>query len=890
MAKTSARDRVLSQASASMPLSLKFGKKRSHDFTQPDVVWKPFPSSPQEFAYHHPADVLFYGGASGSGKTDLLLGLAGTGHSRTLILRREFPRTRAIIERSREIYSRGTSDCSKDSYNESLHLWRLQDGRTIEIGSVQYEKDWIKYQGQAHDLKCVGAGTLVWMADGTRKPIESIKVGDRVRTLQGDRRVARLFQQAKPAALVTAFVDGVPCASQVQSCSHELLLDSRSWASRDTSFSACHPSFSFATRPRCDGKSSRSSKPTYELQPLTHAVQSLDLAQLLIPFQYPLDRQSWLGLPVDTAEAIQGSDCVLSCGEALAFLQLPLPSPFLLAPSSTHLYRSQSWSSQPVFCRDAVYAPAASSRQDLTGHCLSDLDHGGERLHLSEGVVLLCPHQLNDVELHSQNDSPVDDRDTIPTHSRHKWSYAHPYTKEIHQTDLAKRVSYEVEVCDLGVLPLFDITVEYCNHYITGNGFVNRNCYDEITEFTEKQFRSINIWNRNLDPDDVCRCRVVATGNPPTTVEGEWIIDYWAPFLDEEHPNPAAPGSLVWYARTKVDDEDKDLEIGRTSLDEVMDAIATKRAIPRPTYTLPNGKVLEGQSRTFVPGKVEDNPVLMAQGYDKQLDALPEDMRSRFREGKFSRVVESEELQIIPTPWVIAAMERWKRFMGTDALLPTKDAIAIYKQKVGNAVQDAIGCDPARGGMDETCIAPKYGDWYAPVLITPGKQTPEGKDVAMKLGEIREHNSLIKIDVIGIGSSPYDACNDVGWAVYALNGAEAAIDSEDKPVRDRSGLLTFANKRAMWVWQFMEALDPQHGSNIMIPPDPRIKTDLCSMRRASVEGRVIAVEKKSDIKKRIGRSPDRGESIIYASARSLTIRRNHAIAGKMVSSRDRLSW
>lgn len=37
--------------------------------------WRPLPG-PQTMAYSSPADELFYGGAAGGGKTDLLLGVA----------------------------------------------------------------------------------------------------------------------------------------------------------------------------------------------------------------------------------------------------------------------------------------------------------------------------------------------------------------------------------------------------------------------------------------------------------------------------------------------------------------------------------------------------------------------------------------------------------------------------------------------------------------------------------------------------------------------------------------------------------------------------------------------------------------------------------------------
>jgi hypothetical protein len=102
-------------------------------------------------ALDSPADTIGYGGAAGGGKTDLLLGMAALRHRRAIIFRREFPRVRAIIERSRELFA-VDSDHAKDSYNESLHLWRLADGRTIEFGHLQREESKKGYQGRAYDF------------------------------------------------------------------------------------------------------------------------------------------------------------------------------------------------------------------------------------------------------------------------------------------------------------------------------------------------------------------------------------------------------------------------------------------------------------------------------------------------------------------------------------------------------------------------------------------------------------------------------------------------------------------------------------------------------------------------------------------------------------------
>ena len=514
------------------------------------VVWTPFPNSPQEFAFHHPADELFYGGAAGSGKTDLVLGLAAYARH-SLILRREFPRCRAIIERSREIFARNISIHAKDSYNESLHLWRLSESNTIQIGSVQYEQDWQKYQGQAHDLKC----------------------------------------------------------------------------------------------------------------------------------------------------------------------------------------------------------------------------------------------------------------------------------------------------------------------------------FDELTEFSEMQFRKINIWNRHPDPN--VRCRIVATGNPPTTVDGEWVLDYWGAFIDPDYDGERAEqGSLVWFVRKYIGEEDVDVEIARTPLAEVKEYMARGEMPPRPIheYTLPNGTVkqLEGRSRSFIGGKVEDNPVLMAKGYDKQLESLPIELRTRFRDGNFIRIVESTDLQVIPTAWVVAAMDRWVAYMGTKSL-DYANAISIYRTKNQAPNMSAMGVDPSRGGDDETAIAIRFNDWIAPLHLTKGKYVEDGDAVRDLIFGLRIGNPQINIDVVGVGSSPYDSCKKMGWSVTAINGGATACDRNGKPITDRTGLLRFRDMNAMLAWRLMEALDPQYNPTLMLPPDPKLKAELCSIRRASIDGGVVSIESKKEVKKRLGRSPDRADAVKYALLQSISM-------------------
>jgi hypothetical protein len=117
----------------------------------------------------------------------------------------------------------------------------------------------------------------------------------------------------------------------------------------------------------------------------------------------------------------------------------------------------------------------------------------------------------------------------------------------------------------------------------------------------------------------------------------------------------------------------------------------------------------------------------------------------------------------------------------------------------------------------------------------------------------------VNIDVIGVGASVYDLAVGAGLDAFGLD-ARAASDA-----RDKSGQLGFSNKRAEWWWKLREALDPLTGDDLAIPPDRELMADLTAARwSAKIRG--IQIEEKDEIIERIGRSPDKGESLILAHA------------------------
>ena len=342
--------------------------------------------------------------------------------------------------------------------------------------------------------------------------------------------------------------------------------------------------------------------------------------------------------------------------------------------------------------------------------------------------------------------------------------------------------------------------------------------FDEITHFTEMQFRTLCGWLRSADNKQ--RCRVIATGNPPTDSDGEWILRFFAPWLETNHPHPARPGELRWF--TTLDGKDKEVENGKP-------------------FSYKN-ETITPKSRTFIPARVEDNPYYMESGYKSTLQGLPEPLRSKLLYGDFGAGREDNPYQLIPTEWVEQAIAR---FDARNTALPLA----------------AIGVDVARGGNDNTVLTLRFGNWFDVQRVYAGSTTRSGDVVAQHVLNARGHSGCrVNIDVIGVGSSVFDnLCHTIGSSAFAMNSASASA------ARDKSGQLTFVNKRAEWWWKLREALDPVNGDGVALPPDRELLSDLVSPRwRLTVRG--ILVEAKDSIIRRIGRSPDKGDSLVYANA------------------------
>lgn len=367
--------------------------------------------------------------------------------------------------------------------------------------------------------------------------------------------------------------------------------------------------------------------------------------------------------------------------------------------------------------------------------------------------------------------------------------------------------------------------------------------FDEASNMREFAVRFLQGWLRSVVPGQ--RKRVVLSFNPPTDIEGRWIVRFFAPWLDKQHPNPAAPGELRWFV--VVDGKDVEVPDDRQCV-----LLPRGDGTHEIRYTFDpkqfsRDQIVTPLSRTFIPSRVIDNKYLRDTGYVAQLQGLPEPLRSQQLYGDFSAGVEDDAFQVIPTAWVEAAMARWRR---PSVLQP----------------MESVGVDVALGkigeGRDDTVIMSRHGeDWFDMPAVHPSAECKDGPTVAgFVVARVRDR-AVIHIDVFGSGARPYGHLMQIGQHVVAVQMGEVTAE------KDEAGVLGFFNTRSLIWWRMREALDPAARVPVALPPVPRLLAELCAPKWAPVAGKV-KVQSREEMLAKLGHSPDMATACVLANMRT----------------------
>ena len=377
--------------------------------------------------------------------------------------------------------------------------------------------------------------------------------------------------------------------------------------------------------------------------------------------------------------------------------------------------------------------------------------------------------------------------------------------------------------------------------------------YDECTEIQREKIIFLSTWNRTTTPGQ--RCRRVLTFNPPGGPDdlegdkGRWVIDYFRPWLDERHTDPAAPNEIRYFYTVTADGEECDEE----------SRVATPRAVNIKGYKTTQIP----ESRVFIPASLKDNKFLEETGYEQSLLQLPEELRDRMLLGEFRSGMRDAEYQLIPTAWVDEAMDRW-----------------VPEGRLND--MDALGVDVSRGGRSATTLAPRHGFFIDNLIQRTGISTSTGGKVAtFVLDNIRDM-ATVNIDVLGVGAAPYDDLIKILGKRRVL-----AVDG-----RQRQGLpklelsVKMFNMRTALYWMLRKILDPSNGFEAMLPPDNALRAEIISHQYdPDPPSGTIKVWDKTKVRDKTGYSPDKSDAVVYSLFNAMLTQGGERLKARKASNR-----
>lgn len=126
------------------------------------------------------------------------------------------------------------------------------------------------------------------------------------------------------------------------------------------------------------------------------------------------------------------------------------------------------------------------------------------------------------------------------------------------------------------------------------------------------------------------------------------------------------------------------------------------------------------------------------------------------------------------------------------------------------------------------------------------------------MSEFPERRALAVVDANGIGGPC--AARLAEQKVPVLRFIAQAKTS----AKMRATAQEFADTRAAAWWNLREVLEPMSRMDVAIPPDDQLTADLLAPTWKTESNGRVRVESKKDIRKRLKRSTDAGDSVVQA--------------------------
>lgn len=211
---------------------------------------------------------------------------------------------------------------------------------------------------------------------------------------------------------------------------------------------------------------------------------------------------------------------------------------------------------------------------------------------------------------------------------------------------------------------------------------------------------------------------------------------------------------------------------------------------------------------------------------------------------------------LIQAAWIEKAQETYKTLFNENGNLDTEKVVK-YNILAKYDNNGALGVDVANSESGDKA-AWTYGVGVVPVE-TESFPCPNSNQLAHKVNIKAKDNGIdkknVNVDGIGVGAGTVNTLIDD----YGYSKKEIDFQSSGTPIAITGRTEQFNNLRSQAWWMVREGL---RTGLIPMPNNPNLISDLMTPLW-SVKGGKICIEAKVEIKKRIGRSPNDGDSFVY---------------------------
>jgi len=291
---------------------------------------------------------------------------------------------------------------------------------------------------------------------------------------------------------------------------------------------------------------------------------------------------------------------------------------------------------------------------------------------------------------------------------------------------------------------------------------------------------------------------------------------------------------------------------------EVLIILDEAKGIPRPIWDALEGVDSGGTTVIFAGFSTPGMPV------GRFYDICSQKVGYREWEVMHISLEDAVKAEMVSSEWVERRALQWGRdhplfkqhvlglFAGVDSnsLFQDEWLMAAKNRPSEQFNVSVLGMDVAEGGADETIVAPYTGDTILELHPIHIADLMEQAGVVLNLLKKDYPFAIVRVDAIGIGSGVFSRLQE------QTSKVESFIASSASTVPTQ-----FLNKRAEAYWNLRERL---RKGTLTLPDDDMLMEELMAHTLKMRSDGLIQITPKPEIKKLIGRSPDRADSVAIA--------------------------